>query len=132
MTSLGFGRRSDRTDDLGFMRLAKPSLSLRLLRHSPEQLPHLLRLPRCGEDAVPNPSLRIHLLALRGSHGDGHMGELIRPDPYDHVGPACHTGMNGVLPQEETEGGIIGIRRHAPYGVTWIDVLQTELKALCV
>ena len=95
--------------------LAKPSLSLRLFiiheddlpgsRSSVRRrsirlvmaLPHLLRLPRYGEDAIPNPSLRIHLLALRGSHGDGHMGEFIDPETDHHVGPSCHTGMNGVL-----------------------------------
>ena len=57
------------------------------------------------------------------------MGEIIDPETDHDVGSPCHSGMDGILPQKETEGGIIGIRRHAPYGVTWIDVLQADLRA---
>ena len=60
------------------------------------------------------------------------MGEFIAPETDHHVGPPCYAGMNGILSQEETEGRVIGIRRHAPDGVTWIDVLQTELKSPAV
>ncbi len=60
--------------------------------------------------------------------GMGTWVNSLRPETDHHVGPSCHTGMNGILSQEETEGGIIGIRRHAPYGVTRIDVLQADLQ----
>ena len=57
------------------------------------------------------------------------MGEMIAPETDHHVSPPCQTGMDGILPKEETEGRIISICWHAPYGVTWIDVFQAEVKA---
>ena len=36
--------------------------------------------------------------------------------------------MNGILSQQQTKDGIIGIGRYTPYGVAWIDVLQDDLR----
>ena len=58
------------------------------------------------------------------------MSKFIDPETDHHVGPSCHTGMNGILSQEETECGIIGIRRYTSYGVTWIDVFKAVFRAL--
>ena len=58
------------------------------------------------------------------------MGEFIDPETDYHVGPSRHGGMNGILPQKETKGGIIRIRGDAPDGVTGINVLQADLLAL--
>ena len=44
------------------------------------------------------------------------------------VRPA-HPGMHGAVPQEQAEGRIVGVGRHAPDRVARVDVLEADLDA---
>ena len=57
------------------------------------------------------------------------MGELILPVADQHVGPACHSRMDRVVPQQETEYGIVRTRRHAADRIAGVDVLKIDLCA---
>jgi len=58
------------------------------------------------------------------------MGELVAPEAHDHLRPAGHCRMDRVVPEEETDGRVPGIRRPAADRVAGIKIPQVGLHAL--
>ena len=93
------------------------------------QSTHVPRLAGRSEDAIPEDSLRVDLLALRCREQYWYMGELVIPEPDDHVRPAAHSGVHRAVPQEQAESRVMRICRHAPDGIARIDELDACFRA---
>ena len=58
------------------------------------------------------------------------MGELVAPEAHDHLRPAGHCRMDRLVPEQETDGRVSGIRRPAADRVAGIKIPQVDLHAL--
>jgi len=92
------------------------------------QSTHVPRLAGRSEGAIPEDSLRVHLLALRCREHYRYVGELVIPEPDDHVRPAAHSSVHRTVPQEQAESRVMRICRHAPDGIARIDVLDVYFR----
>ena len=88
-----------------------------------------MRLPRGRQHRVPQPTVRVDLLALRHRGPNRHVGELAAPMTCHQVGAARHRGMNCIMTQKQAEGRIRGVGGHAADRVAGVDVLQVQLHA---
>src|SRR4051812_12241083 len=90
------------------------------------RLRHGARLPRRSEHAAPEGPLRVDLLPLGHGERDRDVGKLMIPEAHDHIGPPAHPGVNGIVPQEQAERGVMGGGWNASDGVARIDVFERD------
>ena len=61
--------------------------------------------------------------------GHRDVDEPAVPAADDHLGPAAHRGVDGVVGQADAVDAVIRVGRHAPDRVAGVDVLEVQLDA---
>ncbi len=61
-------------------------------------------------------------MALRNRQRDWDMDKFVPPAADDHIGPTCHSCMDGAMSEEKAECRIMCICRDTSDGVAWIEV----------
>src|SRR2546427_8766494 len=113
-------RRLVRRGERDHPRSPRPGRAALLIGVSPPS--RSARLPGGLEHALPELATRSE--PAPGSHGDRYrdVREALVPHADQHVGAACHAGVDGVLPEREAELRVEGVRRQAADHVAWVDV----------
>lgn len=54
------------------------------------------------------------------------MGELMVPEPDDHVGSPSHSGVHRAVPQKQAKCGVVRIGGDAADGIAGVDIFEAN------